>query len=195
MQTSIPIHETGFIHGRFQVLHNDHLKYLLAGKSLCRRLVVGITNPDPFSTGNEDADRKRSDPLANPLSCYERHLMLEAVLRHAGLKWEEFMIVPFPINFPERYRYYAPMDAVFFLTIYDDWGRRKHQYFQEMGLNTHVLWKVSKDHKGISANDVRARIASGQPWEHLVPPSVPALIKQWKLRERLQKLQFEDGAE
>jgi nicotinamide-nucleotide adenylyltransferase len=41
------LYELGVIHGRFQVLHNDHLRYILAGKELCRHLVVGITNPDP----------------------------------------------------------------------------------------------------------------------------------------------------
>jgi len=43
--------ETGVIHGRFQVLHNDHLKYLMEGMALCDHLVVGITNPDPILTG------------------------------------------------------------------------------------------------------------------------------------------------
>jgi hypothetical protein len=28
---TVPKIETGVIHGRFQVFHNDHLKYLLAG--------------------------------------------------------------------------------------------------------------------------------------------------------------------
>jgi nicotinamide-nucleotide adenylyltransferase len=189
MPPPIEPYDTGVIHGRFQVLHNDHLKYLLAGKALCRKLVVGVTNPDPFSTASEDADRKRSDPLANPLTFYERHVMIEAVLLSAGLGWEEFSIVPFPINFPDRYRYYLPMDAVFFLTIYDEWGRRKHRYFEAMGLTTHVLWRVSKDNKGISASDVRRCIASGQAWTHLVPASVPPLIEQWKLRDRLIKLE------
>ena len=41
------MHKIGVIHGRFQLLHNDHLKYLLAGKKRCEHLVVGITNPDP----------------------------------------------------------------------------------------------------------------------------------------------------
>ncbi len=37
----------GAIVGRFQIFHNDHLKYLLARKSLCKDLIIGITNPDP----------------------------------------------------------------------------------------------------------------------------------------------------
>ena len=47
-------YETGVIHGRFQVLHNDHLKYLLSGKALCRHLVVGITNPEPLLARMEE---------------------------------------------------------------------------------------------------------------------------------------------
>ena len=183
------LYEIGFIHGRFQVLHNDHLKYLLAGKALCRRLIVGITNPDPQLTKAETADPKRSSPLANPLTYYERHLMVEAVLLDAGLKAHDFMIVPFPINFPERYRYYVPMDAVFFLTIYDEWGKRKQQYFKSLDLITHVLWEVSPDKKGISGRDIRERIATHQAWEHLVPACVPVLIERWNIRDRLKELQ------
>ena len=187
MTESQTIHPMGVIHGRFQILHNDHLRYLLAGKALCRRLVVGITNPDPFTTKSEDADRKRSDPSANPLTYYERHLMVEAALMDAGLERSHFMIVPFPINFPDRYRYYVPLDAVFFLSIYDDWGRRKHAYFKSLGLATHVLWEVLPEQKGISASEVRERIASGRPWAHLVPDCVPPLIERWRIRDRLKK--------
>ena len=116
--------EVGVIHGRFQVLHNDHLKYLLAGKALCRHLVVGITNPDPWGTRPESADPARSDPLANPLTYYERYRMLQAVLQARGITAESFSVVPLPINLPERYRFYVPLNAVFFLSIYDDWGRQ-----------------------------------------------------------------------
>jgi len=53
--------DTGAIHGRFQVLHNDHMKYLLAGKERCVHLVIGITNPDPILTRADPADPERSD--------------------------------------------------------------------------------------------------------------------------------------
>ncbi|MBW2086390.1 MAG: nicotinate-nucleotide adenylyltransferase, partial [Deltaproteobacteria bacterium] len=72
--------ETGVVHGRFQVLHNDHLKYLLAGKARCRHLVVGVTNPDPSVTKDEKADPNRSQPLANPMTYYERYVMVRTVL-------------------------------------------------------------------------------------------------------------------
>ncbi len=191
MNNSEQIYDTGVIHGRFQVLHNDHLKYLLAGKARCNKLVVGITNPDPWLTKTESADPKRSDPLANPLTYYERHAMVEAALLEAGIRRHDFTIVPFPINLPDRYAYYVPMDAVFFLTIYDDWGRRKLQYFKNMGMTTFVLWEVPPNQKGISGSEIRNRIVNGQPWEHLVPGCVAPMIENWGIAERLKKLNKE----
>ncbi len=187
-QVTAPEFETGVIHGRFQVLHNDHIKYLMAGKRLCRQLVVGITNPDPAMTKDESADPDRSGALANPLNYYERYILVRTALEEAGLKPGQFSVVPLPINLPERYKYYVPMDAVFFLTIYDEWGRQKQSYFELMGLKTHVLWEVSPEKKGISANEVRNQMIDNRPWEHMVPPSVAKLMKKWDIPDRLRKI-------
>ena len=180
--------ETGFIHGRFQVLHNDHLVYLLAGKKLCRHLVVGITNPDPTLTRDDPADPRRSRPWSNPLTYFERHVMTQRVLVEAGLDANDFSIVPFPVNLPELYRYYVPLDAVFYLTIYDEWGRRKLEMFQSLGLRTEVLWVRSAEEKGLSAEHVRRLMAAGRLWEHLVPPAVAGLMRKWNISLRLRDL-------
>jgi nicotinamide mononucleotide adenylyltransferase len=184
----IPAAETGVIHGRFQVLHNDHLAYLLAGMALCRHLVVGITNPDPILTREESADPKRSSPAANPLTYFERYVMVRAVLEEAGIEASRFSVVPFPINRPELYRYYVPLDALFFLSIYDDWGRRKLEYLTSLGLATHVLREVPARQKGLSATDIRRRMAMNEPWEEMVPPAVVDLMKNWDIPGRLRAM-------
>ncbi len=176
------------IHGRFQVLHNDHLKYLLAGKSRCRHLVVGITNPDPVLTKLDPADPHRSAPESNPLTYFERYTLVRLALRDSGVREADFSIVPFPINFPEMYRYYVPLDGVFYLTVYDDWGRRKLEQFKSCGLRTEVLWTKPLEQKGLSSSDIRKRIALGEPWEHLVPESVARCVKLWNLSERFRSL-------
>jgi nicotinamide mononucleotide adenylyltransferase len=180
--------ETGVIHGRFQVLHNDHLKYLMAGKSRCRHLVVGITNPDPSLTGQESADRHRSELSANPLTYFERYVMVRAVLKAEGVPSDAFSVVPFPINFPELLKYYVPMDATFFLTIYDDWGRRKLERFRTLGLNVEILWERPLTEKGISGKEVRLRMVEGKPWEDLVPESTRRLMQSWDIPARLKTL-------
>ena len=77
--------ETGVVHGRFQILHNDHLKYLMAGKSKCRHLIVGITNPDPTLSRKDAADPARSSSHANPFTYYERYQMVKTTLLGQGL--------------------------------------------------------------------------------------------------------------
>ena len=184
-----PEYDTGVIHGRFQVLHNDHLKYILAGKALCRHLVVGITNPEPLLVREEKADLHRSDPLANPLTYYERYCLVNAVLNAQGLSPQAYSIVPLPINLPERYHYYVPMDAVFFVTIYDAWGERKLHYFQSLGVRTHILRRVAPEQKGLSAGEIRQLMVKGQPWQHLVPAGVAQLLTAWDIPARLKTLQ------
>lgn len=180
--------DTGVIHGRFQILHNDHLKYLLAGKERCRTLVVGITNPDPMLTRKEKSAPMRDDPIANPLTYYERQVLVRAALKECGTAQNEISVVPFPISFPDLYKHYVPMDAVFFLTIYDDWGRKKRDTFQAMGLNTHVLWELPIVEKGISATDIRTRMIDSDPWTHLVPRSVASLLEEWNIPGRLRRI-------
>lgn len=181
--------ELGIIHGRFQVLHNDHLRYLLAGKGLCRHLIVGITNPDPHLTREDAADKHRHSRLANPLTYWERYLMVHRSLAEAGVALEAFSIVPFPINFPELYRYYVPLDAVFFLSIYDDWGRKKLATFRSLDLKTHILWEVPPEKKGISGSTVRELMLHGGSWEEMVPAGVASLMKEWEIPARLRSLQ------
>jgi nicotinamide-nucleotide adenylyltransferase len=180
--------EVGVIHGRFQVLHLDHLRYLLAGKERCRRLVVGITNPDPRLTLDDAADMKRSAPEANPLTYYERLVMTTEVLREAGLPPDEFLVTPFPVNLPELYGHYVPLDAVFFLTIYDEWGERKVELLKGAGLRTEVMWRRPLEQKGICASDVRNRMTEGRLWEHLVPEATARLMRLWRIPERLRAL-------
>jgi len=182
--------ERGVIHGRFQVLHNDHLRYLLAGKARCRHLVVGITNPDPSLTLEDSTDPRRHLPHVNPLTYYERYLMVRAVLAEAGVSDRDLSVVPFPINLPEYYNSYVPLDATFFLTIYDEWGRRKKKMFESIGLKVEILWERSPQEKGLSGEEIRERMARGEAWEHMVPPGSQRLMHAWEIPARLCKLHY-----
>lgn len=188
MQNKESIYDIGVIHGRFQILHNDHMKYLLAGKELCKHLIVGITNPDPSLTKDHESNPHRSTSLANPLTYYERYIMIREALLEKGLKLSEFSIVPFPINLPELIKFYVPMDVIFFLTIYDDWGRQKKKVFEKLGLKVHVLWEVPLEKKGLNGSEIRDAIIKGESWKHFVPSSVTKLVKEWNIVHRLKEL-------
>ena len=177
----------GVVHGRFQILHNDHMKYLLAGRDRCCHLIVGITNPDPSRTRFESADPKRSRAEANPLTYFERHRLLYVAMIEAGLDPAEFSIVPLPISQPDLYHYYVPENATWYLTIYDDWGRRKLDYLRKAGLRTEVLWEKPASQKGITGHEVRRRMMAGESWSGLVPPDTSILLNEWNIPERLRR--------
>lgn len=181
------MHPLGLIHGRFQVVHNDHLKYLLAGKARCGHLIVGVTNPTRELTSDEETDPERSDVANNPLTYQEREAMLRAALTEAGVSPDDFQIIPFPISKIDKLDEMAPREAVYYLTIYDDWGREKKKRFESLGLNTEVMWERPKSDKGIKATDVREAIRNGGNWQDFVPSTVAKLVEKWNLQERFRE--------
>lgn len=176
--------DVGVVHGRFQPLHVGHLEYLLAGWRACEQLVVGITNPDPTTVVVEPTQPDRHLPESNPFTYYERYLMAEAALIGAGVHRDQFRIVPFPHSRPELLPSYVPRDAVHFLTVYDDWGEEKLHRLGELGMKTHVLWR--RTHKVTTGTEIRRLLAAGQPWQHLVPPGVAAVLTEQGITERMR---------
>jgi len=178
----------GVVHGRLQPLHNDHLKYFLAGFEQVDFLYIGITNPDPNLTSADKADVNRSKLMSNPCTYYERMEMIDRSMRGAGLSRDVFRVVPFPINFPELLKHYTPEKAIYFLTIYDKWGKRKQELMESAGLNVNVLWSRSEAEKGINATHVRDLIAEGGNWVELVPEGVVSVIKDYGIEERIRQI-------
>lgn len=172
------------IHGRFQPLHLGHLEYLLAGADRCETLVVGITNPDPWTVAEEPTDPERGSPEANPCTYYERFLMVEGALTEAGVKGDRLRIVPFPHSFPERLAHYAPPEARYLLTVYDDWGETKVERFQDLGLTVEVMWRRTE--KPVSGARVRAAIAAGHDWRALVPPATARVVEERGIDARVR---------
>lgn len=162
----------GIVHGRFQLLHKEHMKYILAGKQRCKHLIIGICNPDMTRTKFSEAAPHRSRAAANPFTYYERVKMLQGAMLEAGVGLEKFDIVPFPINFPELLFNYAPHDAKYYMTIYDMWGQQKKTMLEELGCDVEVLWQRALAEKAISGTQIRQRIKDGLEWRQYVPESV-----------------------
>lgn len=183
----------GIIHGRFQLLHNDHMKYIMAGKEKCEHLIIGICNPEVDLTKYTKSNPHRSKKSSNPLTFYERMECIKYALINAGIKQEEFDIVPFPINFPERIFNYVPLNAKFYMTIYDEWGEEKLKKLRDdLNLDVEVLWRVTLNEKGISASTIRKAIQEGKEWKQYVPECVYNYIKENKLDKRIKRLLDEE---
>lgn len=184
----------GIVHGRFQVFHNDHLKYVLTAKEKCDYLIIGICNPEEALTKYSESNPHRSKKSSNPLTYYERMISIRNAVLEAGVPREKFEIVPFPINYPEKIFNYVPMDAKFYLTIYDEWGEEKLKTLKDdLKLNTEVLWKVSIEEKGLSSSDIRKAIQNKQDFKEYVPKAVYNYLKENKLDERIKKYLDDDN--
>jgi nicotinamide-nucleotide adenylyltransferase/phosphinothricin biosynthesis protein PhpF len=183
--------EIAVIHGRFQPLHIGHMEYLLAGKERCETLIIGITNPDPSQIKAEPTNPGRGAGSANPCTYYERYDMIDGAMVDADVPRDAFRIVPFPHSFPERLIHYAPAEAEFLLTIYDDWGESKLSRFEEQNLRTHVLWR--RDTTVTSGTEIRRRICAGEEWEHLVPAATARTIHRFGIGARIRGMADADA--
>lgn len=176
--------KTGVACGRFQILHNEHLNYILAAKEKCEHLIVGITSPDSSVSPQERADENRGKAESNPCTYYERMKMIERVLIEVGISREEFDIVPFPIGKPELLKFYIPKDAHIYVTILDEWGYCKKNRLQEFGYEVEVLWENKK--KLISSTMIRKNIIEGKEWEQFVPRATYQYVREKKIDRRIR---------
>ncbi len=177
--------ELGFIHGRFQLFHNDHLYYALEAKKQCKKLIVGITSPENVSLIREEVDPHRSIPSANPFTFYERFNMVKLALLEAGVKREDFEIVPYPIERPEILYNYVPLSATSFFTIYDKWGYEKLHRLKELGYGTVVLFDDRE--KKMCSTDIRQAIIDGTEWKQLVPNAVYEYLIENNLIDKVKQ--------
>jgi nicotinamide-nucleotide adenylyltransferase len=172
--------EYGMVHGRFQPFHNGHLEYLRAARELCDTLVVGITNPDPTTIVEEPTSEHRHLPESNPFTYFERLLMIREVLRDESIPHDRSIIIPFPVNSPERWHYYLPPDVVHYVRVFSDWEQSKVNRLREHGYRVEVLHPGIR--KEIEASEVRRRMASAEDWQPLVPTAVVRVIERLRAR-------------
>jgi nicotinamide-nucleotide adenylyltransferase len=178
--------EIGMIHGRYQPFHNGHFEYLMQASNYVKKLIVGITNPDPGYTKEVDSDSHRHLPEANPFSYYLRMRMIQkSILCNDSLRerYSDILITPFPINTPEYWKYYIPMDGVVqIMRLLDPWDKEKQKLFQDRGFKVMVL----EGKRLASGIKIRKDISSGgQSWRQEVPLGTVDVLDHW-LRQRAE---------
>ena len=182
--------QLGVVHGRFQLLHNEHIKYILAAKARCDHLIIGICNPDATLTKYAAENPHRSQIASNPFTYYERYQMIHGAMIEHGITLNEFDIVPFPINHPELIFNYAPSEAKFYMTIYDEWGRSKKKMLEDIGCHVEVMWQRDISEKVLSGTDVRTCIRMNMDWKQYVPQFVYQYIQQNHLDDRIRQCNY-----
>lgn len=174
----------GSVHGRFQPPHNDHLEYILAAKRRCDHLLVGVTRYHRIDVTVSLGSRHRDFLSANPLSYYERSVIIRLMLEDNGLSESEFSITPFPIESPDLLPEFVPRSAVAFTTICDEWNREKIRRLERCGYQVIVLFERAE--KKISGKLIREAIKlDSASWASMVPTVVRREIERLNVRQRL----------
>lgn len=175
------------VHGRFQVFHNGHLEYVCEAKLRCDFLWIGITQYDIRQLKVDGVSAHRSVMGQNPLTYFERIVMIAEVLVEHGIDRAEFGFVPFPIEEPELLPDFLPIAIPCLTTIYDEWNRDKVRRLEAVGYQVTVLWEGTK--KPAEGRDLRRLIESGnEAWKALVPAATVKTVERLNLGQRLRSL-------
>lgn len=194
----------GVIHGRFQGLHNGHMEYLETALSRCDFLYIGITNFDITEAKEvNEVDASRFLLSHNPFTYFERCEMIKLALLEKGYSLDRFAFIPFPIDsfkkveteeeiqaFRKRMFNFAPPSAIYFVTIYDDWGKDKYNKLVKLVGESQVdlMWVRPLEQKPISGTLIRECIIKDKEWKDLVPHAVYQYIIDNHLDERIKKI-------
>lgn len=164
----------GLFVGRFQPVHNGHIKALEFVFSQVDEVIIGI--------GSAQA----SHTLKNPFTTSERMEMLIRALNEAGLTDKRYYLIPLPdINFNAIWATYVVSMVPRFDVVFTG-NSLVAQLFREKGYEVIVQPMFRKDI--LSATEIRRRMIEGEPWEELVPRSVAEFIKDIKGVERIRML-------
>ena len=170
----------GMIHGRFQPFHKGHFDYLSRAMENSEQLIVGITNPDPTMTSEHHSDSHRHLTGSNPYSYFLRMRMIQmSILLDDRLKdyYPKIIIVPFPVNKPDLWEHYIPLQGVVqIMRILEPWDREKRLKFEQAGFKVHVL----EGSRAVSGTEVRDAIRSGDnSWQDKVPAGTLHVLTKW----------------
>lgn len=185
--------EKGVVFGRFQVLHNKHMEYLLAAKMRCKKLYIGITHPDITMFGaTSELDLNGSAKVSNPMTYLERLEMIQKAVEGFGIKREEYEIIPFPITHPELISQYAPKDATYYMNVSSEWDEQKRQILENLGLKVEVLMKKKPEDAGIRGVDVRQMMSEeeNKEWKQHVPKAVCEYLVEKMIDKRVRRLNY-----
>ncbi len=148
--------------GRFQPFHLGHLKVVRHIAQRHEAVIIGI------------GSAQYSHTVENPFTAGERHLMISSALEEEGIL--NYYLVPIE-DIHRNAVWVAHVEAIAppFSVVYARNPLTK-RLFSERGYT--VVEPPEYNRKLYSGAEIRRRMISGEPWEHLVPPAVARVIKE-----------------
>jgi len=174
----------GSVHGRFQIFHLEHLKYVREAYKRCDCLIIGITGIRFLLSPNNLAASRMAEEN-NPFSYFERMAMIRAALQADGLDLSRISFAPFPIEDPTKLEYFIPRSVHCFTTIREEWNVTKIAILKELGYAVTILYTDLK--KAVTGSKIRSLIKAGdKSWRRSVPEAVMSWIEEHQASSRIK---------
>lgn len=153
--------KTAFFVGRFQPLHNGHLKVIKWILKKYDKVFIAI------------GSSQESDTSKNPFTLEERKKMIDNSLKSEGIEKKKYEIFGIPDvhddkAWVENILKKAKFDVVF--TI-NSWTKKCFEAFK-IPVKEHPMFD------NISATKIRKMIKNNEDWQKLVPKEVQKIIKK-----------------
>jgi nicotinamide mononucleotide adenylyltransferase len=174
--------DTFAVTGRFQPFHTDHLALVLTVLDRAQRVIIGITNPDGRSLQVVPTSSHRHRADANPYGFLSRKRMIDAALTRAGVPGDRYDVVPFPLDAPETWSSYIPLETTQVVRVYSEWESVKAAGLAGGGYP--VLELQGDIASRVSGTEVRSALREGRAWQHLVPDGARQVLEGINARAR-----------
>ncbi|MFH1674354.1 MAG: nicotinate-nucleotide adenylyltransferase [Pseudomonadota bacterium] len=167
----------GMVHGRFQPFHLEHLDYVLSGYKRCKRLIIGITNPEPSEYIFNPASNHRHLEASNLFTYFARMEMIRWSLIDLNLDMDVISFVPFHINDQAKWEDYLPRAKVIvqYVRLFSQWEEEKIAKFRAYGFKVKII--DSGIQKKVTATQVRTALSENGNWQSLVPAATARIIE------------------
>jgi len=72
------------------------------------------------------------------------------------------------------------------MSICDEWTANNEKRFEKLGIPVEVLWRRTKEEKGVSGSQIRQRILADEKWDDLVPKTVFDYVLSHGIDDRIK---------
>ncbi|MCD6157411.1 MAG: nicotinamide-nucleotide adenylyltransferase [Euryarchaeota archaeon] len=169
-------YDRALIIGRFQPMHLGHLYVIKRVANAHDAIIIGI------------GSAQESHTLKNPFTAGERHLMISRALEAEGIT--NYYLVPI-MDVERNAIWVSHVRSLVppFRVVYSN-NPLVMRLFKEEGYEVRPLGFYKRE--VYSGREIRRRMISGEPWEHLVPRAVVEVIKEINGVERLREIARKD---